>query len=197
MCSKEDQRLSLVRRHPHVFGDVTAGTDSEAVLKNWDAIKNRIKPLRVRAKRYLSTQFSAACRRAHALRWLFAMEISKSGQSWHSEWPDVLAVWTSCARKHANVQSELESGADKPRVSEALGDLLFTVVQRGALAKIDPGLALRDTVSRFTRALSRWKHVARGTTEYFDRFHPRVGRLWNAAKAEEMANAQSNKKQQA
>src|SRR5205085_6302433 len=34
----EEVHAKMVRRHPHVFGDVAAG-DSAAVLKNWEAIK--------------------------------------------------------------------------------------------------------------------------------------------------------------
>jgi len=39
------QRLKLVRRHPHVFGDAQFKT-AQAVLRNWDQIKKRERKLR-------------------------------------------------------------------------------------------------------------------------------------------------------
>jgi tetrapyrrole methylase family protein/MazG family protein len=94
------------------------------------------------------------------------------------------------------VQSELESGADTQRVSEELGDLLFTAVNVRAWQRIDPELALRDTVRRFTHRFQQMEAVAREQGQVLEALSPEQwDQLWNAAKrheAHESASRQDN-----
>jgi tetrapyrrole methylase family protein/MazG family protein len=185
----------LVRRHPHVFGDVTAD-DSATVLKNWDAIKQQEKASKSDLPELDNASILSGVPRALPSLAL-AMEISKKAARAGFEWPDVLAVMDKLREETDEVQSELESGADKQRVSEELGDLLFTVVNVARWQKIDPELALRDTVARFTERFQQMEAVARAQNRVLDALSPAEwDELWNAAKAAEIEDAKSNKKQQ-
>jgi tetrapyrrole methylase family protein/MazG family protein len=183
----------LVRRHPHVFGDVTAD-DSATVLKNWDAIKQQEKA--DKSDSTTSDDDSVLSGVPRALPSLaLAMEISKKAAKAGFEWPDVLAVMDKLREETDEVQSELESGADKQRVSEELGDLLFTVVNVARWQRIDPELALRDTVARFTERFRQMEAVARVKNRVLDALSPAEwDGLWNAAKATEAEAAEANKK---
>jgi tetrapyrrole methylase family protein/MazG family protein len=183
----------LVRRHPHVFGDVTAD-DSATVLKNWDAIKQQEKA--DKSDSTTSDDDSVLSGVPRALPSLaLAMEISKKAAKAGFEWPDVLAVMDKLREETDEVQSELESGADKQRVSEELGDLLFTVVNVARWQRIDPELALRDTVARFTERFRQMEAVARVQNRVLDALSPAEwDGLWNAAKATEAEAAEANKK---
>ncbi|HEX8236699.1 MAG TPA: nucleoside triphosphate pyrophosphohydrolase [Abditibacteriaceae bacterium] len=182
----------LVRRHPHVFGDVTAD-DSATVLKNWDAIKQQEKAAKSDSTTTDESSILSGVPRALPSLAL-AMEISKKAAKAGFEWPNVLAVMDKLREETQEVQSELESGADKQRVSEELGDLLFTVVNVARWQKIDPELALRDTVSRFTTRFEQMEAVAREQGRVLDALSSQEwDELWNAAKD---AEAAASKKQQ-
>jgi tetrapyrrole methylase family protein/MazG family protein len=178
-----------------VFGDVTAD-DSATVLKNWDAIKQQEKASKSDLPELDNASILSGVPRALPSLAL-AMEISKKAARAGFEWPDVLAVMDKLREETDEVQSELESGADKQRVSEELGDLLFTVVNVARWQKIDPELALRDTVARFTERFQQMEAVARAQNRVLDALSPAEwDELWNAAKAAEIEDAKSNKKQQ-
>jgi tetrapyrrole methylase family protein/MazG family protein len=181
----------LVRRHPHVFGDVTAD-DSATVLKNWDAIKKQEKAAKGSGE--AQPEDSILNGVPSALPSLaLAMEISKKAAKAGFEWPDVLAVMNKLREETLEVQSELESGADKQRVSEELGDLLFTVVNVARWQKIDPELALRDTVRRFSARFAQMEAVAREQGRVLEALSPEQwDELWNAAKRHESQAGTSN-----
>lgn len=174
----------LVRRHPHVFGDVTAD-DSATVLRNWDAIKQQEKATKSDGEP--SSEHSILSGVPRALPSLaLAMEISKKAAKAGFEWPDVSSVMDKLREETHEVQSELESGADKQRVSEELGDLLFTVVNVARWQKIDPELTLRDTVARFTSRFEQMEAVARAQNRILETLSPQEwDELWNAAKRHE------------
>jgi MazG family protein len=178
----------LVRRHPHVFGDVTA-EDSAAVLQNWDAIKKQEKAAKADAEsgNEAPHEYSILHGVPQAMPSLaLAMQISKKAAKAGFEWPDVLAVMDKLREETHEVQSELESGADKQRVGEELGDLLFTVVNVARWQKIDPELALRDTVRRFSARFGQMEAVAREQGRVLEELSPaQWDELWNAAKRHE------------
>jgi len=133
----------LIRRHPHVFGEVQADTPDE-VLTNWDAIKRQEKGEKLESTSTLSGVPVAM----PAL--MLAMEISKRAARSGFEWPDIEGVWEKFREEESEFREAL-AGGDRQRISEELGDLLFTVVNLARWAKVDPEDSLRTMVERFRK----------------------------------------------
>jgi tetrapyrrole methylase family protein/MazG family protein len=132
----------LVRRHPHVFGDVEVENSGE-VLKNWDAIKKAEKA----HKQDESTSVLDGVPPALPAL-LQALEVSKKAVKVGFEWPNAEGVLDKLREETAEIEHAMQEG-DRERIAEEIGDLLFTAVNLARWNKVDPELALRDMVSRF------------------------------------------------
>lgn len=150
----------LIRRHPHVFGDVTVD-DTGQVLSNWDAIKKQEKAERAAsggANAEDSQHNSILADVPRALPALTqALKVSKKAAKVGFEWPNVEAVMDKLREETIELQDDLHN---KKRATEELGDLLFTAVNIARWQKIDPELALRETVTRFTARFQSMEKVA-------------------------------------
>ncbi|HWI53873.1 MAG TPA: nucleoside triphosphate pyrophosphohydrolase [Symbiobacteriaceae bacterium] len=139
----------LVRRHPHVFGDVEAKT-AEDVTRNWEAIKRQEKGDRAPESllKGISTALPALSR---------AGEVQKKAAKVGFDWDDI-------AGPVAKVREELaEVLAATPDEQEGeVGDLLFAVVNLARMLKVDPELALSGTTAKFIR---RFQHIERRAAE--------------------------------
>ena len=135
----------LIRRHPHVYGEVSVN-GSEQVLANWDAIKKEEKQER---KHILDgvTKDLPALLRAYKLQ----SKAAKVGFDWDK--PE--AVWAKVEEELGELQEALGSG-DKEASAKELGDVLFALVNYARKFKIEPEVALDGTNNRFA---SRFAHV--------------------------------------
>ncbi len=171
----------LVRRHPHVFGEVTV-SDSGEVLKNWDAIKKVEKQNKFGLAQAGSTpSLGEAPAALPAL--MHALEVSKKAAKLGFEWPDVAGVLEKAREEIAELEFAMQNESAE-RVAEELGDLLFTVVNIARWQKVDPELALRDMVGRFRARFSRMEDTARESGFELGVLTPeKWDELWNEAKS--------------
>ncbi len=139
----------LIRRHPHVFGDVTVA-DADEVLKNWDAIKKTEKGEVPRSTLAGVPKGMASLLRAH--------EVSKRAARIGFEWPNIESVFDKLHEEELELRQAIESGSTAEIQSE-LGDLLFTVVNLARWAKVEPEEALRTMVNRFTARFMRMEQL--------------------------------------
>lgn len=139
----------LVRRHPHVFGDVQAA-DAQQALASWNAVKD-------------AEQAGKARRRASALDGVpaslpalaaGARTIDKAAATGF-EWPDVPAALAKLDEEVAELHDAARAGA-RERLEDELGDVLFAAVAVGRKAGLDPELVLRRTLEKFRR---RFAHL--------------------------------------
>lgn len=167
----------LVRRHPHVFGEVMVN-DSGEVLRNWDAIKKAEKQGRNEAENTSILDGVPSGLPSLSL----ALEVSKRAAKTGFEWPDTNGVLDKLREEMTEIEAALQTG-ERQRIADELGDLLFTAVNIARWQKIDPELALRDMVTRFKTRFAHMESSARAQgrdlgvltpTEWDD--------LWNAAK---------------
>lgn len=130
----------LVRRHPHVFGDV-AVEGADEVLVNWAAIKAGEKAERGQAgpDRLLDGMPAALSPLDEAL------EIGKRCAKVGFEWPDLEGVLDQVREELEELQAE--EALD--RVEDEFGDVLFSLVQWARKKGIDPDRALRRQMQRF------------------------------------------------
>jgi ATP diphosphatase len=138
----------LIRRHPHVFGDVTAVGAGDAQDK-WEAIK--AKERANKAERHGNREPSLLDDVPQVLPALARSEkLTKRAAKVGFDWPDLPAVRAKVEEELDEV-SEAFSRGDSKAVHEEIGDLLFAVSNLARKAGIDPEAALRDANSKFTR----------------------------------------------
>lgn len=136
----------LIRRHPHVFGETNAD-DSEAVLKQWDAIK------RVEKGTQREPYLSGVSQGLPSL--MRAQKLQKKAARVGFDWPDVQPVIGKIREETTELEQALASG-DAAALSHEVGDLLFSVVNLARKLGVDAESALAATNERFTR---RFGHV--------------------------------------
>lgn len=129
----------LVRRHPHVYGDSSVA-DTDGVLNQWDAIKRQEKGDEQEAYLHNIGKGLPAMLRASKLQ----KKASKVG----FDWPDDGGVVDKIREELGEVEDELNSG-DRAKLSEEIGDLLFSVVNLARRHKLDPEILLESTNAKF------------------------------------------------
>ncbi|GAB4555104.1 MAG: hypothetical protein Tsb0014_47800 [Pleurocapsa sp.] len=167
----------LIRRHPHVFGDVEVSSAAE-VNQNWEQIKAEEKGVTPEEAQLLSRKLQRYHRSLPAL--MAAMKISKKAAGAGFEWENAAGVWEKFHEELGEFKEALESD-NKEHQQEELGDLLFTIVNIARWYDLDPFEALQGTNRRFIQRLSMMEKFApRPLTEYnIDELES----LWQQAKA--------------
>lgn len=137
----------LVRRHPHVFGDVKV-RGSDDVLTNWQAIKAGEPG---NAER--TSVLDGIPRSLPAL--MRAFEVSRRAVKVGFEWPDTASVLDKVDEELAELRVEIDA-ARPERIADELGDLLFTIVNVARRVGIEPEDALGRQLEKFGR---RFRHI--------------------------------------
>lgn len=175
----------LIRRHPHVFGDVEAGT-SAASENRWEAIKAQERA--AKAERKGDETPSLLDDVPNVLPALArAGKLTKRAAKVGFDWPDFLAVKAKVDEELDEVV-EAQASGDAAAIQEEIGDLLFAVANLARHAGVDAEAALRDANYKFTR---RFHHVEARCRE--DGVEPRDAGLerldgyWNEIRAADKA----------
>lgn len=142
----ERLRQKLVRRHPHVFGDVEATTPEE-VLRNWEQIKQDEKQ-RTSLMDDVPTGLPGMER---------AAKLQRRASTVGFDWDGALPVMDKISEEMMELNGVL---SDRVNAERELGDLLFTVVNLARHLHIDSGIALRRATDRFETRF-RWMEEAR------------------------------------
>jgi XTP/dITP diphosphohydrolase len=167
----------LIRRHPHVFGDVEV-RDAEEVHKNWEQIKAAEKGETPAQAQLLSRKLTRYARTLPPL--MAGMKISQKAAGDGFEWENVEGVWDKFNEELAEFQQAI-AHKDKAEQQSELGDLLFTLINIARWYDLDPSEALQGTNQRFIQRLSQMEAVAdRPLSDYtLDELEA----LWQQAKA--------------
>ena len=167
----------LIRRHPHVFGDVTVA-DTEEVHRNWDRIKAEEKGIPHEPDR-LSPKLAKYNRTLPPL--MAASKISAKAAKAGFEWDDVEGVWD---KFHEELEEFHQAVAHEPKENQQaeLGDLLFTLVNIARWHGLDPAAALHGTNQRFIRRFERVEAAA--DKPLTDHSPAELEAFWQQAKAD-------------
>jgi MazG family protein len=136
----------LIRRHPHVFGDVEAETSHE-VRGNWDQIK-RTEPGREPGV------FGEVPQNLPSL--LYARKVQRRAASSGFDFPGVEGPIQSVRDELA----EVEAAGGRDEQFHELGDVLFAAVNVARKLTVDPELALRAAADRFRVRVSAGERLA-------------------------------------
>jgi MazG family protein len=140
----------LIRRHPHVFGD-TAVDGTEAVLRNWERIKQAERSGAPEA--HTRSALAGVPDALPAL--LRAQRVQTKAARVGFDWPDRTGPRDKIDEELAELDAAL-AAEDAPAAAAEIGDLLFSIVNLCRFLKIDAEEALRLCTSRFAR---RFQHV--------------------------------------
>ncbi len=172
----------MVRRHPHVFGDVDIAT-SEAQTLAWEDQKAEERAKRARAEgRELSALDGVALNLPALLR---AQKLQARAARVGFDWPDAAPVYDKVDEELAEVRDAAAKG-DVAALTDEIGDLLFSVVNLARHLNVDPEGALRAGNAKFERRFHRLETLAsdRGVNLRTADLAA-LDALWDAAKAEE------------
>jgi MazG family protein len=128
----------LIRRHPHVFGEVEASTSAE-VLRNWDQIKSSETGRE-------AGLFGEVPENLPGL--LYARKVQRRAASGGFDFPDVGEAMEKVREEVAEVAEVVSEGSRDERFHE-VGDALFALVAVARKLHVDPELALRGAAERF------------------------------------------------
>jgi MazG family protein len=142
----------LVRRHPHVFGEVEAATAGR-VRSNWETIK--------REQEGRTGIFHDVPESLPSL--LYARKAQRRAAAIDFEYPDVQGALVDLDDELRALREAIDAAGGEPppeserdpHVFEELGDVLFAAVNVARRVNVDPELALRTMSQRFRDRVER------------------------------------------
>ena len=130
----------LIERHPHVFGEVKVSSTGE-VLDNWDTIKRKTKGQK--------TQGSAMEKIPKELPALMrAQKIQSKAKKAGFDWDDVSGAYEALGKEIEELK-EAEKSGDENKITDELGDVLFSVVNISRFLGVDSEEALTKSNNKF------------------------------------------------
>ena len=169
----------LIRRHPHVFGNVQVQT-AEDVHLNWEQIKAAEKAAKgeTHDPHLLSPKLHKYSRTLPPL--MAASKISQKAAKAGFEWDSVDGVWDKFHEELAEFRTAIAYEPKENQTAE-LGDLLFTLVNLARWYDLDPFDALQSTNRRF---IQRFEHVERIAGSSLENYSlEELEAFWQQAKA--------------
>lgn len=166
------------RRHPHVFGDVRYA-DATEQRQAWETIKAA-----ERAGKGAPEDDSALAGVSTGLpEWKRAMKLQQRAASAGFAWSGPQPVLDKLAEEIDEVRAEFATGADKLRLQDEIGDVLFVMVNLSRHAGVDFSQALRHANAKFERRFRQMERLAKAEGAVFEsRSLEQQEQLWQRAK---------------
>ncbi len=171
----------MIERHPHVFGG-EALADAQAVREAWERRKVRTGGGRSLLDDTVSSSLPAL---------VAAYRMTQKAAGVGFDWPDPAGVVAKLDEELSELKAELaalplDRPADRTRLVDEVGDLLFTVANLARKLELDPEAALAAANLKFRRRFAlvesalaaRGKNLAEASREEMEE-------LWVAAKRAE------------
>jgi XTP/dITP diphosphohydrolase len=166
-------QAKLIHRHPHVFGEVTAD-DEETVRKNWEELK--MQEGRTSALEGVPNALPALLR---------AQRMQEKAANVGFDWDDEKDVWKKVDEEIQELREELETG-NQERITEELGDVLFSIVNAARFRSIIAEDALQKTSNKFKHRFMKIEQMAlEKGRQLKDMTLQEMDDLWNEVKAKE------------
>lgn len=161
----------LVRRHPHIYGEVKVD-DAEDVKRNWETIK-----MREGKKSVLSGVPDSLPAMIKAYR------MQEKTRQVGFEWEHDGQVWAKVEEEIAEFKEVVGLSAPKDRIEDEFGDILFSLINYARYVGIDPETALEKVNLKFKR---RFEYIeSRAQRPLQDMTLEEMDMLWNEAKGQE------------
>jgi MazG family protein len=194
----ESIHSKMVRRHPHVFGDVKATTSAE-VLKNWEQLKAGERAAEGKPSRGNEAGESILAGVSRSLpAALEAYQLTRRAAKIGFDWDDVEGIFDKIEEEKREILSAIRtqngdagkrqhSSSDSgvhARIEEEAGDLLFAAVNVARFLGVDPEIALKKTNRKFKERITWMETAARREGKRLaDLPRARMEELWNESKS--------------
>ena len=164
----------MIRRHPHVFSDVSV-EDADEVIANWEAIKKQEKSAS-QHRSLLKTEY----RPDSSLQTSYNYQ--KKAATVGFDWPHVEDAWNKFAEEWQEFREEITNGSETARLDE-FGDVLFTLVNLARFYKISPEEAMLHANEKFARRFQFVEESVKNSGKAFSEFTlDELDAFWNEAK---------------
>jgi nucleoside triphosphate diphosphatase len=174
----------MIRRHPHVFGDAEVSSAAAQTVA-WEEHKALERHGRAAAAVKAESVLDGVALALPAL--LRAAKIQQRAARIGFDWPQARPVIAKVIEEIAELEAELDGGADRARIEDEIGDLLFAAANLARKLEIDPEAALRRATGKFERRFRRVETLAaeRGIAHNLDA----LDALWREVKRAEVEAA--------
>lgn len=174
----------MIRRHPHVFGNVKAETAGQ-VLKNWAQLKAKEKQGSDRqsdpSKNSTPSALDGVPRNLPAL--LEAYQLTRRAAQVGFDWKHVEGILEKLQEEIAELRAAL-AVSNRRAIEEELGDLLFSVVNLARFLSFDPEVTLKHSNLKFKlRFHDMESEASHSKRRLADLSKEQLEELWEAAKA--------------
>lgn len=160
----------LVRRHPHIYGDVVAD-DAETVKNNWEKIK-----MTEGRESVLSGVPNSLPAMVKAYR------IQEKARGVGFDWENAGQVWDKVQEELSELEYEKINGSPE-KVEDEFGDLLFALINYARFINVNPEDALERTNKKFVK---RFRYIEDKVNEAGKSMHDmtlaELDVIWNEAK---------------
>jgi tetrapyrrole methylase family protein / MazG family protein len=144
----------LIRRHPHIYGDVIADNE-EAVKQNWEKIK-------LQEKGNVSV-LGGVPRSLPAL--IKSMRIQEKARGVGFDWEEKHQVWEKVEEEMQEFKDEFnvatDAEIDREKAAGEFGDLLFSLINYARFIDINPEEALERTNLKFIKQFQYLENAAK------------------------------------
>ena len=184
MCEK------LIRRHPHVFGELSNQTLNDSEIKyNWEQIKTQER--NANSKQSKTSVLDDIPNALPALN--RAYKIQKRVAHVGFDWPDVNGALDKVEEEIAELRVEIEknkeknnSNTNKKRIADELGDLFFALTNVSRHLGLNPEQITRQANDKFSRRFKGVEQLAEEhSTPLSDMPLDEMEELWLRVKASE------------
>jgi MazG family protein len=173
----------LVRRHPHVFGNVRAKTAGQ-VLKNWEQLKLEERREQSSDKHNEHSILDGVPKTLPAL--LEAYQLTRRAARVGFDWDEIEGLLEKLKEETAELRETL-AHADRAPLEEEVGDLLFVAVNVARFLGVDPEIALKKANRKFQGRFKAMERRAAGTGRRLAEVpKDEMETLWEASKGKKL-----------
>lgn len=160
----------LIRRHPHIYGDVQVA-DEEEVKQNWEKLK---------LKEGKTSVLAGVPKALPAL--VKAMRLQEKAKQVGFEWEAKEQVWDKVEEETGELQQAVADN-NPDAIEDEFGDLLFSLINYARFLKIDPENALERTNKKFMQRFTAMEQKAAGQNKSLQTMSlAEMDALWNEIK---------------
>lgn len=163
----------MIRRHPHVFGDISV-RDAAEVIANWENIKKREKGYNRKSV------LDGIPKGLPSLMTAYKMQAKASKVGF--DWDTIAPVWGKIEEEVLELKEAVNNG-DKEAIESELGDVLFALVNLSRFLNVEPEVALTSTNNKFRRRFNYIEDQIKAKDLNWQQLNlEQLDELWNEAK---------------